>query len=280
MEIRNKRQLYNNIMKNISNIVKQKLNEDLLSDLEVDNDDDSEFINYDKNIVISFEDKPDSMYMNNYYKPCSLLCVNNNFFNIIYIKNLKSYNDIKEHYGKVIAINVGKGLWLSTEFNNESNDRGQWSAKENFIAYSKFDSIYYNTDKLSEITGWKLQQYILNKYKDYIWQDGKVGSKPKNDSYEQTVIWGQLYNTEVTGLGKNHLYLPNMDQVEKIFNNIHNKGNNLRFLIRLYDMEYMTSNFIDFHQFICFSNFDGEIKFLQNYGNSMEMMCFALIHFD
>ena len=50
--------------------------------------------------------------------------MNNNFFNIIYIKNLKSYNDIKEHYGKVIAINVGKGLWLSTEFNNESNDRG------------------------------------------------------------------------------------------------------------------------------------------------------------
>ena len=67
----NKKQLYNNIMKNISNIVKQKLNEDLLSDLEDDDDDDSEYMGGD--------------LLNDKFKKVIIdtLCKSGNYYNVI-----------------------------------------------------------------------------------------------------------------------------------------------------------------------------------------------------
>lgn len=199
--------LYKNIMLSVSKIVKQKLNESLLDDIEDGNEeDDSEFANYDERLIKVFKSYPDSEYMNNYTGIGDIIMYNKAYKLFYIIKNNKSIDEIKnfedKNYGKVIGICGGKGLWVSTEFDYYKGC--QWTIK-----YSRLYEQKINV--ASEDDGWKNTTFIYNYY---IKEDRLYMSTQMN-----TVIWCNLYDFEVTGRGKHVLYLPAKNQLEELYQN-------------------------------------------------------------
>lgn len=192
------------------------LNEDLLSDLENEEDDDSDFIfNTDKNVVCIFtiKDKPSGLYMHSYNsigdiltynKRCKLFYIIKNNFNLDTLKN-DTYNT--EKYGDLIGICVGKGLWASTKILQNNHKIYKWcrfdkdtiaayySSAENFIG-----TLYNNNFETSLADGYYNTIQIISQFKNDI----------------KDTIWEKLSKMSVPGLGKNIAYLPSIEELNKI----------------------------------------------------------------
>lgn len=167
----------NNNIKLLVNLL--YLKENLLSDLEDDDkDDDSDFI-YEYNTIKTFNGKPTASYMNKYNGIGHFLIYQkNNTFQIV-----KRYNE--NINDKLIGICVGKGLWMSTEFNYEG-----WM----------YNALLVKRYEIPQLDGWNTTKYI----------------------WENTIrdgIWDELYDQIVSGLGNKICYLPDVKQLQEIYQN-------------------------------------------------------------
>lgn len=218
---------------------------------EDDIEDDSDFIvNTDKNIIEIFNGKPIAKYMNKYNNVGDILTydIKTNFFYILknnsYIKDIKID---KKKYGKVIGICVGKGLWLATEY--DYTVLTHWC--EDYVSDLYNDKLELNSD------GYHNTKYILKYYRYDIFAA----------NYN---IFYDLYNLNITGLGKHVCYLPNIFELQEICEN-NNK-------IQLPKSAYFSSSVpTDKVSHVYIQNFIGH-NLYSNYKNS-NYNALALLHF-
>lgn len=190
-----------NIKELINLLYLKNLNEDLLSDLN-DEDDDSEFIfNTDKNIICVFNQfELNKAILNSHDKPGSILCYNEKQkkFYICYIINQNT--DIKK-YGIILAINFGKGLWITTISYMDKQRPLAWASDKT--------KLYYDECKTGN-NGYENTQYILNKFSDSIEKENNIW-KYLNDIKEYI----QKYINDI------QIYIPSVKEYEMIYKNQH-----------------------------------------------------------
>lgn len=221
----------NNNIKLLVNLL--YLKEDLLSDLNDDDTDDSDFI-YNYNIVKIFNDKPTALYMNNYNGIGHSLIYqkSSNTFQIV-----KSYNKNENRNDKLIGICVGKGLWMSIEFNYEG-----WM----------YNAILVRRYEVPQLDGWNTTKYIW----ENTLRDG---------------IWDKLYDQVVSGLGDKICYLPDIKQLQEIYQN-----NNI--LQLPYDRVWSCQQYEkSWTKEYCFNMETGNVEAERK---EWDMFAIALIHFD
>lgn len=283
-----KYQLYNNILKDIY----YQLNEDLLSDLEDDDNDDSEYINMDKHIIkYMFKNKCDSKIMNNYKDVGNFLIYNENYNTFYVLSNEDLLNKfIKDElntetrgknaisllkkefksYGKLIAISYGKGIWVSTEYIEETTDINvQCAWSDEYV--SDLTNTYVKTFR----KGWDQTEYIWNTFPESIWKNGIKGSDVKRvEDSNYRILWGLLYNFNVTGIGNGCCYIPTRSEskyIQKVNNKINLIPDSLYWTATQDDSCYDVAYTINF--------FSGKVcNTLKS--NGFAMRCFALIHFN
>lgn len=284
-----KYQLYNNILKDIY----YQLNEDLLSDLDDDDDDDddSEYINFDKHIIkYMFKNKCDSKIMNNYKDAGDFLIYNENYntFYVLFNEDLlnkfikdelntetRGKNAISllekefKSYGKLIAISYGKGIWVSTEYikKDEINVPCAWG--------DEYATDLTNTYVKAFRKGWFQTEYIWNTFSESIWKNGIKGNDVKKvEDSNYRILWGLLYNFNVTGIGNGCCYIPTMSEskyIQKVNDKINLIPDSLYWTATQDDSCYDVAYTISF--------FSGKVSNTLK-SNGFAMKCFALIYFN
>ena len=124
------------------------------------------------------------------------------------------YEAPSDKYGTVIAVCCGQGLWVSTEYLGLTNTY-TWCSSSSDKIYTQFHGSTVHCT-----SGWVNTNHMWNNHAEAIWENGtKGGTVLKYDS-NYSVVWGILYNTEVSGLGQGTCYLPSKIQLVEIQQNV------------------------------------------------------------
>lgn len=131
-------------------------------------------------------------------------------------KKTGQYEAPSDKYGTVIAVCCGQGLWVSTEYSGNTNTYA-WCS-------STSDELYKNVhgSTIHCTSGWINTNHMWDNYASAIWKDGEDGKGGTVLKYNSnySVVWGMLFNTEVTGLGTGTCYLPSKIQLVEIQQNV------------------------------------------------------------